>query len=589
MLKKIATLTVVLTLFSACTKSSNSNEKVLYVVSEALIKGLNPHNTGDTYSSVEATRVYEGLLQFHYLKRPYELEPNLATAMPKVSDGGKTYTFTLKKGILFHDNKCFEGGVGREMKAADVVYSMKHMANPVETYQGFWLVDGKLKGLNEWRKKNSGKKFSEVNWDEKVEGVQALDDYTVQFKLNNPSPQFLYALAMSYTFVIARECREYYGQEFLNNPVGTGPYMTGTYTRGSKIVYTKHPKYRDEYYPTEGAPGDKEKGFLKDAGKKIPFADKVVVSIQPESQPRWLNFEKGKLDYTVVDKDNMAGSITPDKGLIDRYTKKGILLDVTPDLDVTFTAFNFDVPLLRDNPKLRQAMSMAYNIDKSIELFYPNGRAIKANGPVPPGIGGYDESFKNPYTEYNLEKAKKLLAEAGFPNGKGLPQITLDLNNTTVYRQMAEYFRKQMAKIGVQIKVIHNTWPQLTQKVKKRQVMLYSMAWLGDYPDAENFLQLFYGKNISPGPNGANYDMPWFNKAFEKYTQMQPGPERTKKYVELNQKIAKEVPWILGVHRTSFEVKHGWLKNYKYSTFNYGNVKYWDVDVAARNEQRKKL
>lgn len=586
MLRTIFSLAIAVLAFSACTKNRDLNEKVLHITVENKVKGMDPINTGDTYSSTEVARVYEGLLQYHYLKRPYELRPNLAAEMPTVSDDGLTYTFKLKQGVLFHDNKCFEGGKGREMVAEDVVYSIKRLADARNNAIGWWLLDEKIVGLNEWREKQ--KAAAKTDYDASVEGIKALDKYTVQFKLREKSPQFLYSLAMSYTMVTPREAVEFYGKEFLNNPVGTGAFMTGTYTQSTKIVYVKNPNYRKEFYPSEGMKEDEEKGLLKDAGKALPLVEKIVVYIQPESQPRWLSFEKGKTDFLAIPKDNFETVVTPSKGITDTYAKKGISLEINPDLDITYIAFNHEDALFKDNIKLKRAMSLAYNTAKSNELFY-NERGILAQTPIPPGIQGYDKEYQNPWMKFDIDQAKKLLAEAGYPGGKGLPTIKYDTTASTVSRQMGEFFKKQMSQIGINVEVITNTWPQLTEKVHKRQTQTFGMAWVGDYPDAENFLQLLYGPNSSPGPNGSNYNNADFNKLFEKATKMQPSPERTKYYSEMAQKYSEDVPWILGVHRTSFVVRHAWLKNYKFSTFNYGNSKYWDVDLEEKKKTLDKL
>lgn len=577
-------LAMVLGLGFSCTKKRDFSQKTLQLSVAAKVKGFDPVNAGDSYSSNNINRVYEGLLEYHYLKRPYELQPNLAESMPTVSDDGLTYTFKIKKGVMFHDDKCFPNGKGRELVAADFVYSIKRMADLKNNSTGWWLLDGRIKGLNEWRDQYKGK---DANYADKVEGLQALDKYTLQFKLTSPYPQFLYSLAMVYTFAVPREAVDMYKEEFLNHPVGTGPFITGTFTQSNKIVYEKNPNYRDVYYPSEGAEGDKEKGLLKDAGKKLPLVDRIEVMIQPESQPRWLNFNSGKLDLMEVPKDNFDQVVTPDKKITDTYAKKDIALNIIPDMDVTYVAFNHDDPLFNKNKKLRQAMSLAYNSEEANKLFY-YGKGIIAQSIVPPGIAGFDPNYKNPYKQFNIEKAKKLLAEAGYPEGKGLPVIKYDTTATTVARQMGEFLKAAMDQIGIKIEVVTNTWPQLTQKVKKRQTQIYGMAWIGDYPDAENFLQLLYGPNAAPGPNGSNYNNPVFNQKFEVAKNMQQSPERKKLYEELTQMIAEEVPLIFGVHRTIFVAKHGWLQNYKYSTFaNGANAKFYNLDMKKKEETIK--
>lgn len=580
-------LTGLILLGASCSKSNNYDEKVLNFTVKAKIKGLDPINTGDTYSSTEVTRVYESLLQYKYLVRPYELEVNLASEMPKVSKDGLTYTFKIKKGVLFHDNKCFKDGKGRELKASDFVYSIKRLADPKNNSVGWWLLDGKVEGLNEWREANS-ELSKPTDYNAAVSGLKAIDDYTIQFKLVKSFPQFLYALTMNYTAAVPKEAVDFYGKEFLNNPVGTGPFVTGEFNQPNKIVYTKNPKYRDEFYPSEGSEEDKKAGLLDDAGKKLPLVDKIITRVQVESAPRWQSLEKGKSDFMEIPKDNFDAVVSPSKGITDAFAKKGILLDVTPDLDITYVTFNHDHPLFKDNVDLKRAMSLAYDNAASNKLFY-NNQGILAQTPVPPGIAGYDPDYKNPYMEYDLEKAKKLLAKAGYPGGKGLPVIKYDTSAATVNRQMGEFFKKQMAKIGINIEVITNTWPQLTKKVKTKQVEIFAMAWVGDYPDAENFLQLMYGPNSAPGPNGSNYNNGDFNKMFEKATAMQESPQRTKLYEQMAQKHSENVPWILGVHRTTFVVKHSWMKNYKFATFPYGNSKYYRIDLDIKKKTAPKL
>ncbi|MBD63797.1 MAG: hypothetical protein CME62_01205 [Halobacteriovoraceae bacterium] len=578
-------LSLVLTmcaLIVSCTKKQNYDEKVLNVVKPAKVKGLDPVNAGDTYSSAEIARVYEGLLEYHYLKRPFELQPNLAVAMPTVSEDGLTYTFKIKPGVKFHDNKCFPNGKGRELVAQDFVYSIKRMADLKNNSTGWWLLDGRIKGLNEWRDQYKGK---DPNYDQKVEGLTALDKYTLQFKLTSEYPQFLYSLAMVYTYAVPREAVEMYGEEFLNNPVGTGAFqITEPYSQSNTIEYVRNPNYRDVRYPSDGASdADVAAGLTKYAGKKLPLVDRIKVQIQTEASTRFLSFQDGNVDYSEIPKDNFDTVVTPDQGLTDEFKTRGINLEITPDLDITYIAFNHDDPLFKNNVKLKQAMSLAYNGEEANQLFY-NGRGMLAQTIIPPGIGGYDPNYKNPYAKYDLKKAKELLAEAGYPEGKGLPEITYDTTATTVSRQMSEFFAKSMSDIGIKIKVNTNTWPQLTQKVKKRQTQIFGMAWLGDYPDAENFLQLLYGPNSSPGPNGSNYNDATFNTEFDITKNMQPSPERAAKYAKLAQTLAEQVPLLLGVHRTSFVLKHSWLKNYKFSTFNHGHAKYYDVDMQKKKK-----
>lgn len=565
----------------SCTKKQDFTGKVLNRSSIGEVKGMDPIRADDLYSGREIARIYEGLLTFHYLKRPYKLVTNLAESMPVASEDKLTYTVKIKKGIFFHDDKCFKDGKGRELVAEDFVYSIKRLADPSLSSSGWWLLDGKIEGLNEWRAKYMEKK---PDYSESISGLKALDKYTLQFKLTKPFPQFLYSLAMPYTFAVPKEAVDFYKGDFLNHPVGTGPFLLeeGYFTQSNKISYIKNPKYRDVFYPSEGNLGDKGKGFLDDAGKKVPFVDKLIVHIMPESQPRWLNFKRGRIDFLAPPKDNFDQAITGGDVSGD-LKKRGIYLTKQAQLDVTFRAFNNEHPLFKDNPDLRRAMALAVNHEEEVRLFY-NNQGIPAQGPIPPGIAGHDPKYKNPYFQFNIEKAKEYLKKAGYPEGKGLPTIGLETTSSTVNRQMGEYFQKSMAKIGVKIQVNTNTWPELTKKVRTKNNMMYGMAWSADYPDAENFLQLLYGPNSSPGANGSNFNHPEINALFEKASLMQDSLERTALYEKINKKAAELVPWIFGLHRQGVVLSHAWVKNYRYSEMPHGMDKYINIDMGKKKE-----
>ena len=251
----------------------NVEEKVLATVSPVQVKGLDPAQVGDRYSATEVAKVYEGLLEYHYLKRPLTLAPNLAAAMPTVSEDGLTYTFKLKQGVKFHDNACFSNGKGRELTAEDFVYTIKRVADPKLNAPIFYLLAEKIQGLDAWRKKQVD--APKVDYTAAIAGVKAIDTYTLQFTLNKPYPSFLYALAVPTCYVVPQEAVVYYGEEFLNHPVGTGPFTLKAYTpQANKLVYLKNPNFRVKKYPNEAS--ESYKHLLADAGKQLPLVDKVV-------------------------------------------------------------------------------------------------------------------------------------------------------------------------------------------------------------------------------------------------------------------------------------------------------------------------
>lgn len=569
----------------ACSKQNNFDEREINLISPEKIAGFDPINASDRYSGNEAGKVYEGLFEFHPLKRPYELMPNLAEALPIVSADGLTYTFKIRKGVLFHDSPAFQGGLGREMKADDVVYSIKRLADPKLNAKGWWLLDDRIAGLNEWKTKYSSAEAT--NYDEEIEGLKKIDDYSLQVKLKKPYPQFLYALAMPYTFIVAKEAVTHFGKEFLNYPVGTGPFILPKFEQSSMITYVRNPKFREKLYPSEGEEGDDKLGLLADAGKKIPLVDKINVHIITESQPKWLSFMKAKDDLLEVKDVNIQQAITPEKDLKGEHKEKGVRLFMNPVLDVTYFAFNHEEPIFK-NKKLRQAMNLAYDRVGYNKMFHEN-TAFEANGPTPPGLAGQRKEFKNPYIKYDIELAKKLLAEAGYPGGKGLPTITVQTRSDTISRQQVEFFEKSMRKIGINIDVGMNTWPELVNKVTKKQHQMYTMAWGADYPDAENFLGLLYCPNQSPGSNGANYCNPEFDAVYKVATIMQDSPERTAMYEKLNESVALDVPWVIGFHRTDIYLAQAWLKNFKHMEFNHSQFQYLNVDLEVKKQLIKKF
>jgi oligopeptide transport system substrate-binding protein len=584
-MKSLVLLISTFLLVSGCSKQNSFDEREINLISPQKVSGFDPINSSDRYSGNETGKVYEGLFEFHPLKRPYELMPNLAESLPTISPDGLTYLFKIRKGVLFHDSPAFPDSVGRELRANDIVYSIKRLADPKLNAKGWWLLDDKIVGLNEWKNKNSADE--KTNYSEEVEGLKSLDDYTVQMKLKKPYPQFLYALAMPYTFIVPREAVEHFGKEFLNYPVGTGAFLLPKFEQSSMITYLRNPKFREKFYPSEGEVGDDKLGLLADAGKKIPLVDKINVHIVVESQPKWLSFLKAKDDLLEVKDVNIQQSINSDKTLKDEHKEKGVRLILKPMLDVTFYAFNHEDPIFK-NRKLRQAMNLAFDRASYNKLFHEN-TAFEAQGPIPPGLGGQAREFKNPYVKFDLEQAKKLMVEAGYPGGKGLPVIVVQTTSETISRQQVEFFEKCMDKIGINIDLGMNTWPQLVNKVSNKQHQMYTMAWGADYPDAENFLGLLYCPNQSPGSNGANYCNPDFDALYKQATVMQDSSERTDLYEKLNEMGATDAPWIFGFHRTDIYLAQAWLKNFKHMEFNHSQFQYLNVDLEVKKQLIKKF
>lgn len=575
---------IYLLLTGGCTKTANPDDTSFHFYLRARVAGLDPISTNDTYSHRVVSQIYEGLLSYHYLKRPIELVPVLAESLPEISKDGLTYTFKIKKGVHFHDHPVFPGGKGRELVAQDFIYSWRRLADPRNRSKNYWVFKNRIQGLDQWRKNISA---GTVDYTTPIQGLQAPDSHTLIIKLIKPYYQLLHVLTMGMSAVTPKEVIEYYGKEFDNHAIGTGPYILKEWIRGSQLTLTKNPNYHPMYYPTEGTEEDKALGFLEDAGKRVPFLDKITVHEIPKEQPQYLMFLKGDIDMFIATKDYIPRFVQ-DLKIAPEHKDSGMRLQLYAADDITYMLFNMDDPVLK-NKKLRQAMSMAYDQKTAIRLLYA-GFGYDAHGPIPPSLDGYVGAQKNLYKTNDKEKAKRLLAQAGYPGGKGLPTITYDMATTSsATRQIGDFFKQQMAQIGVKIKLIPNTWPQYNQKVKKRQVQLASAAWNADYPDAENFLQLFYGPNSSPGPNSANYNNPRYDALYEKAALLPPSPERTKIYRQMQNILMDEVPWIFHIHRMRVILIRDWLKNYKHSWAIYDTMKYYRVDGPLRAKRQKDL
>jgi oligopeptide transport system substrate-binding protein len=303
--------------------------------------------------------------------------------------------------------------------------------------------------------------------------------------------------------------------------------------------------------------------------------------VMVEPQPMWLSFLSGKVDAASIPKDLFSSVITPGKELNQELKDKGLKLFKNPGLDVTHATFNMADPLLGKNKLLRQALSMAYDEDTFIELFY-NGRAVSAQGPISPGIFGYDPKLKNPYRRFNLVKAKDLLAKAGFPGGKGLPELEYATLADSTGRQQAEYFQKMMSAIGVTLKINNYSWPQFMEVLKNKKAQIWEYAWIADYPDAENFLQLFYSKNATPGPNDSSYSNSEYDRLYEKILILPDGKEKAEIYAKMVAIVIEDCPWIFGAHRLSYVLVQPWLKNFKLNDFDYTRYKYYRIDAKLK-------
>lgn len=559
--------------------------KVLNFYRAAGFESLDPVRQFDASSHDIIGMVYSTLLRYAYLERPYKLEPDLLERMPELSADKLTYTFKLKKGVRFHDNKCFPGGKGRELTADDVLYSLRRFADANLNLKSWFLMTGAVVGMDDFHAATAkaGPKGDTAKLP--IAGLQKVDSHTLTIKLTKPNPLFLFALAASSSSVVPQEAVRTYGDQFSVNPVGTGPFTLANVERKGTLRLLKNPGYFGTY-PTVGAAGDAEKGLLKDAGKKLPFVDVVEMPLIEEAQPGMLKFLKGEIDWRALDRANFSKMVVRvgdgNFKVADEFAAK-FSIYWAPGTDLTYTALNMKDPLLGGNKKLRQALAHLVDTQAEIDVL-SNGRGRKLNSIVPIELVGSERDTGATAYTYDVAQAKRLLAEAGYPDGKGLPVLSVLYGASSVaMRTSFDLHKAKFAAGGVQIKAVFTDFPTYLRNVESGNFQISDSAWQADYPDAENFYQLLYGKNGPPGPNLSGFANAAYDKAFEAARLMPNGPERLALFKAMNQIVKDEVPVIIGSNTLRFGITQKWLSNFKRNLFA-PEFMYLDIDVARKKK-----
>ncbi|MGE0614744.1 MAG: ABC transporter substrate-binding protein [Bacteriovoracia bacterium] len=549
------------------------------------VKNMDPGLAYDSISWDVLPLIYESLFQYSYLDDPYKVVPLIAADLPSYSKDRKTVTIRIRRGIHFQDDPAFPGGKGREVTAQDFIYQFKRLALPATNSQGSWVFEDKVEGFKEFRARLIGKKKEEAQLIFKVgvPGFVAVDSHTLEIHLLKPYPQLLNVLCTPFTAPMAAEVVAKYGDEqgiVGDHPVGTGPFVLKEWRRSSRITLDRNPTYHPEFYPTEGHARYRDQGLLADAGKTLPFLDRIVFQIVKETQPAWLGFLKGDYDVTLIPKDVYSQAIQNKTELAPDLVAKGIQLSVDQNEVMWFISFNMRDPLVGKNKYLRQALASAIDRKKYIELF-TNNRGIEQTHVLPPGIEGRPENPKYKFG-YDLARAKALLAKAGYPGGKKLPELVFDMRGSnSTNRQIAEYIAHQWSQIGVKTKVVLNTFPGFLEKKTQGNLQTSFGGWHLDYPDAENAFQVLYGPNQSPGPNEPNFDHPEFNKLFEKMASMTPGPARSAVIQKMEDIVQEESPWAYLYYPMLYTLAQGNVKNYRASELIINRFKYLRMEKAG--------
>ncbi|MFZ2644205.1 MAG: ABC transporter substrate-binding protein, partial [Verrucomicrobiia bacterium] len=563
--------------------------EMVYYTEGGDIKGFDPVRASDVDSALAVCKIYEGLVEYDYLYRPYRVVPRLAESLPEVSADGLTYTFRIKKGVRFQDDPCFPGGKGREVTAEDFIYSFKRLMDAKNLATGSWVFAGRVVGADEWTKASEDRS-KPTDYSRPIPGFEAPSRYTLRIRLLEPYPQLLWVLTMQYTFVMPREAVEFYKDDLLNHPVGTGPYRLKRWQRNYRMEFERNPTFHGQLYPSEGAPGDREKGLLADAGKPLPFIDRVIFYNVREYYTWWQMFLRGQIFTVGISKDYFNKVVNTDLDLTPDMVKRGILLRKEPQMDVYYLGFNWEDPVVGGGKtpeeavrhrKLRQAITCSFNQEQIKETYA--GRMIPACGPITPGTTGYDPKKTYPW-RFNLDLARKLLAEAGYPDGKDARtgkrlHLSLDMGGAgdAEARQLGEMYVNFVRQIGVEMTINFSLQPEHWRKLERKETQMFSAGWVMDYPDAQNVLQLWYGPNESPGVNHCNYKNPEFDKLYRSILTMQDSPERTAIYQKMADMVVEDCPSAFMFHRLIYALLRDYVENFKPHDFPYPNVKFYRV------------
>jgi ABC-type transport system substrate-binding protein len=522
----------------------------------------------------------------------------------------------------------------RELVADDYLYEIKRLAHPRLHSPIFGMMAAHIVGLKELGDslREAAKNLPEDAWLDldrfPLEGATRIDRHTYRITLAGKYPQFRYWLAMPFFAPVPREADRFYSQPGMAAknltldwyPVGTGPYLLAENNPNSRMVLERNPNFHGETYPCEGEAGDEEAGLLADCGKPLPLIDTVVLTREKESIPYWNKFLQGYYDASGIASDSFdqAVRLDVDSGVLlsDELRARGIRLLTRLRASIFYQGFNLLDPIvggagqdgvgIERARKLRQALSIAIDQEEFISIFL-NGRGIAAMSPLPPGIFGHGEGEDriNPVVydwrdgaarRKPIEVAKKLLAEAGWPNGRdartGEP-LVLNLDTTgggVDDKPRNDWLTRQFAKLDIQLVVRPSDWNRFQEKLRTGAMQIYFLGWNADYPDPENFFFLLSGNEAKVATNGenmSNYVNAEYDRLFARMKDMDDTPQRAEIIRRMERIVQEDAPWIFGFHPKAYLLAHAWLHNRKPHDVANNTLKYQRIDATERARRRQ--
>jgi ABC-type transport system substrate-binding protein len=569
--------------------------KVLRVTFQAAETGFDPVRISDYYSGTVIEAIFDPLLTYDYLARPAKLVPNTAESLPAISEDGRTYSLKIRKGIHFTPDPAFKGRQ-RELTAADYAYSIKRFLDPRNRSPYAFLFEGKIVGLDELAAQ--AKKSGRFDYDAKVAGLETPDRYTLRIRLKETDFNFSHVLAFSLTGALAREAVDAYGDDIASHPVGTGPFLLKGYTRSSKIILEASPGYRGMVWDSQPGtdPADQEIA-ARMKGRKLPLVGRVEISIMEEPQSRWLAFQSGATDIEYQLSEVAPTFITEDGKLRPEFVQRGIKLDRSVDPEIIYLYFNMQERIGdRPNPvgglgaeriALRRAIAMAYKIDDQIRIIR-KGQAIRAQYPIPPGVAGHDPQYRSGIP-YDPRAANALLDRYGYRRGPdgfraqpdGSPLVIRYSSTPTERdRQFDELMKRSFDSIGIRLEIHKDRFPELIKLETDCRLMMRTTAWIADYPDGDNFMQLLYGPNVGQS-NNACYRSPQFDERYEKSRLLPDGPQRDRLYREMTRLMEVHTVWLLIDSRYRNVLQQPHVVGYKRHPVLHSEWLYIDIEPRS--------
>ena len=582
----------------ATAKSWADPAKTLRVMFPVAETGFDPQVSGDFYSNTVIGAIFETLYQFDYLARPQRVVPRTAAAMPEISADGRTWTIRIKPGIRFADDPVFKGEV-RELTAQDYVYSWKRIFDPKVRSSNVFLLRGKLVGLDDAAAKaRAGGRF---DYDGEIEGLKALDRYTLQLKLNEPDYSMLVQLASTQLAVVAREVIEAYGDASgwaQANPVGTGAFRLKEWRRGQKIVLEANPFYREEYFPPLPANADAvtRTAVAQMKGKRLPQVGRVEISIIEEPNPALLGFNAGDLDYFNLPRDHARKAVDAAGKLLPVYAKDGVVLQRAFEAGLGwFTYFDMKDPVVGgytpEKIALRRAVLMAFDVPGMIDVALQGQGAI-ATQLIPPDVPGHNPQIKQ-WVPHDPALARSLLDRFGYKDRDGdgfreLPDgqpLTLKIGSATTSedRIRDELWQKSMREIGIRVEFIKQKWPELLKMSRVGKLPMWQVSWAANA--GTFYMELCYGPSGGQS-NLGNFSNAEFDDLFRQSLRVPEGAEQDRLNARMMAIVTAYAPLGAAVFRIENTLVQPWVQGYVKNTFLGQSWRFVDVTAPTRQTKR---